>query len=219
MWRFTGAAIPQLLAGAAVLLVFKVTLSVVSGYPRYFPPDFDADFLLGREAYFFGPYSWAFYIHLISGPPTLVVGTILISERFRRWRPEWHRLLGRLQVALVLLLVVPSGLWMARYAMTGVVAGTGLGLLAIATGFCCTAGWRAVVSRRFDTHRRWMWRTYLLLCSAVVIRVMGGLAAIFQLDAPWVYQTSVWLSWVVPLVIFETQRLFDSRPAPIAAKS
>src|SRR5262245_33196989 len=132
MRRESEAAIPQLLAAAAVLLILKVTLSVVRGYHRYFPPDFDADFLLGRAAYFFGPYRWAFYAHLVAGPLALVVGTLLISERFRRWAPAWHRRLGRLQLTCVLLFLVPSGLWMARYAMTGALAGTGLGLLAIA---------------------------------------------------------------------------------------
>lgn len=173
------------------------------GYRQYVPPDFSADFLLGREAYFYGPYSWAFYAHLVAGPTALIVGTILVSDRFRRWAPAWHRRLGRMQVGCVLLLVVPSGLWMARYAMTGAAAGLGLGLLAIVTGICCAAGWRAAVARRFDEHRRWMWRTYLLLCSAVVIRVLGGLATVFELDAEWVYPVSVWVSWVGPLIVFD----------------
>src|SRR5688500_7254703 len=58
------AAARSLLMGVAALLVLKVTLSVVIGYSEYFPPDFDAQFLLGRESYFWGAYSWAFYTHL-----------------------------------------------------------------------------------------------------------------------------------------------------------
>src|SRR5688572_7147375 len=129
----TVAAARSLLMGAAALLILKVTLSVVFGYCEYFPPDFDAQFLLGRESYFWGAYSWAFYTHLIAGPASLLFGTILISERFRGWAPSWHRRLGRLHVACVLLLVAPTGLWMARYAATGAVAAAGLGSLAIAT--------------------------------------------------------------------------------------
>jgi hypothetical protein len=196
-----------LLSAAAVLLIFKVTLSVVVGYRRYFPPDFDSDFLLGREVYFWGPYCWAFYTHLAGGPTSLVLGTLLMSERFRgRW-PRWHRRLGRWQVACILLLVVPSGLWMARYAATGAVAGAGLGLLAIATAVCAVLGWRTAVARRFGEHRRWMWRTYLLLCSAVVIRVIGGLATALHVDALWLYPSSAWASWLVPLALFESWRL------------
>src|SRR6478736_2570166 len=109
MRRAMGETLNRLVVWAAVLLVLKVTLSVVAGYRQYLPPDFDADFLLGREAYFYGAYAWAFYAHLVAGPTTLVVGTILISERFRRQAPKWHRRLGRLQVASVLLMLVPSG--------------------------------------------------------------------------------------------------------------
>src|SRR4051812_33986876 len=101
----------SLLIAAAAILVLKVTLNVVVGYRRYFPPDFDAEFLLGREVYFWGAYSWAFYVHLFAGPASLVVGTILISEWFRGWAPGWHRRLGRIQVACILLLLTPSGLW------------------------------------------------------------------------------------------------------------
>jgi uncharacterized membrane protein len=198
---------PSLLARAvtflAVLLVGKVTLSVVLGYRDYLPPNFEADFLLGREAYFWGPYSWAFYAHLASGPATLLLGTLLISRRFRQFAPRWHRRLGRVQVACVLLLVAPSGLWMAWYAMTGTVAALGLGSLAISTAACVLLGWRAAVHRRFADHERWMWRTYLLLLSAVVIRLIGGLATVAGFGELWLYPLSCWASWLVPLLVFE----------------
>lgn len=206
-----GDKLNRLVVWTAVLLVMKVTLSVVMGYRSYLPPDFEADFLLGREAYFWGAYRWAFYTHLAAGPVTLVLGTVLISERFRRWAPNWHRRMGRWQVGCVLVLLVPSGLWMARYAVTGVVAGAGLGMLAVATAICCTAGWRAAVTRRFAQHERWMWRNYLLLCSAVVIRVIGGLAAVLEVEGDWVYPVSTWVSWVGPVAVYEGWRWISSR--------
>jgi hypothetical protein len=196
-----------LLVGLSALLVLKVTLSVVIGYREYLPPNFEADFLLGREAYFWGPYASAFFAHLAVGPVSLVLGTLLISERFRRFAPRWHRRLGRVQVAGILLLLVPSGLWMARYAVTGAAAGAGLATLAVATAVCTALGWRRAVQRRFGEHRQWMWRTYLLLCSAVIIRLIGGLATVLESDALWVYPLSAWGSWLVPLAISECWRL------------
>lgn len=209
------AAAGPLLAAAAVLLILKVTLSVVIGYRDYLPPNFEADFLLGRQSYFWGPYCWAFYTHLVAGPASLLLGTLLVSKRFRGKWPGWHRRLGRVQVGCVLLLVVPSGLWMARYAATGAVAGTGLGGLAVATAACAVLGWRAAILRRFDAHRRWMWRTYLLLCSAVVIRVIGGLATVLHADALWLYPLSSWASWLAPLLVYESLWLLGAlrRPA------
>ena len=106
----------------------------------------------------------------------------------------------------MLWVLVPSGLWMARYAATGAVAGAGLALLAIATAVCAAAGWQTAVARKFVDHRRWMWRLYLLLCSAIVIRMIGGLATMLNVDALWLYPVSVWMSWVGPLIIFECCR-------------
>src|SRR6185312_16941123 len=142
-----------LLAG---LLALKVTAAVVLGYGNYFPPNFNADFLRGREDYFFGAYQWAFYAHIASGPVSLVLGLILISERFRLRFPKWHRVLGRIQVASILFLVASSGLWMASYAQAGAAAAVSFALLAISTGWCAACGWKAAVQKRFAVHRRWM---------------------------------------------------------------
>jgi uncharacterized membrane protein len=189
-----------LLAG---VLILKVTTSVVSNYHNYFPPDFASDFLRGRESYFVGAYQWAFYTHIVSGPVSLILGLILIGERSRARYPKWHRYLGRIQAACVLLLVTPSGLWMAYYAAAGPIAAVGLAALAIATATCVSLGVRSAVTRRFADHRRWMWRCYLLLCSAVVLRLIGGLATVTGMAAPWVDSLATWMSWLVPLTAFE----------------
>ncbi len=185
------------------ILIWKVTVSIVWEYRNYVPPNFESDFLFGRESYFWNGYHWAFYVHLLAGPPSLMLGTVLISQSLRRRSFAWHRRLGRVQVALVLLMIAPSGLWMACYAATGAVAGVGLGLLALATATCAWCGWRSAVARRLEAHRRWMWRTFLLLCSAVVLRILGGLATVLQWDAAWLYSASIWTSWLVPLLVFE----------------
>ena len=48
---------------------------------------FAAVFLLGRESYFWNGYHVAFYIHILSGPLTLVLGALLVIERWRRISP------------------------------------------------------------------------------------------------------------------------------------
>jgi hypothetical protein len=187
----------------AGVLILKVVGSIVSNYHDYFPPDFNSDFLRGRERHFFGAYRWAFTTHILSGPVSLILGLILIGERFRARFPAWHRRLGRLQVGCILLLVTPSGLWMASHAAAGPVGAAGLATLAIATATCAALGARSAARRRFAEHRRWMWRCYLLLCSAVVLRLLGGLATVAGLDAPWVDPLAIWMSWLGPLAVFE----------------
>jgi hypothetical protein len=125
--------------------------------------------------------------------------------------------LGRLQVGCILLLLAPSGLWMARYAATGAIAAAGLGVLAVLTAGCVFRGWRAAVGRRWAEHRRWMWRTFILLCSAIVIRLLGGLATVAQWDAPWLYPFATWASWLVPLLIVELNGYVCSSCERVAA--
>ena len=217
MLKPSAITLPRVLAVLAALLIWKVTLSILIEYRNYVPPNFGSDFLRGREAYFWGAYGWAFYTHLVSGPASLILGTLLVSDRFRRSFPAWHRRLGRVQVACVLLLVAPSGLWMAFYAATGAVAAVGLGTLAIATATCAAFGWRSAVMRSFADHRLWMWRTFILLCSAVVLRLIGGLATVADFDALWLYPLSTWASWLVPLLIFESSRLLNPPSKRVAS--
>lgn len=112
-------------------------------------------------------------------------------------------LLGRFQVACVLLLVTPSGLAMAYHAAAGPVAAVSLASLAFATAVCVTLGAKTAVARRFADHRRWMVRCYLLLCSAIVLRMIGGLGTVAGVTAPWFDPLATWICWLVPLVVFE----------------
>lgn len=197
----------------AGVLIVKVNINIISNYHNYLPtPDFSSDFLRGREPYFWGPYRWAFTAHILSGPLALILGLVLVGERFRSRFPSWHRRLGRVQVACVLLLVTPSGLGMAYYAAAGPVAAVGLAALAIATAACAALGARAAMRRRFADHRRWMWRCYLLLCSAVVLRLLGGLATVAGVTVPWFDPLAVWMCWLVPLTAFELRERLRRSP-------
>jgi len=193
------------------VLICKVTVSVLLNYGDYLPPNFTSDFLHGREYYFFGSYAWAFYAHIFSGPCTLILGLILLSQRFRLRYPQWHRCLGRIQVVCVVFLVAPSGLWMARHSETGDIAGAGFASLAVVTGMCAALGWRAALKRRFVEHRRWMWRCYVLLCSAVVLRVQGGLATVFDVESRWQYPVAAWTSWLLPILVLELMQFASQR--------
>lgn len=196
---------------AACVLILKVTIGVVLIYRDYFPPDFSSDFLHGREGYFRSSYQWAFYPHIAAGPCSLVLGMILLSERFRVRFTRWHRILGRIHVTNVLLLVAPSGLWMAFYALTGPIAGAGFASVAIGSALTAGLGWRAAVQRRFADHRQWMWRCYLMLCSAVTLRLAGGAFTIANVEAEWTYPFVAWASWLVPLAAYEVFRLQRQR--------
>lgn len=193
----------QLAKVVGLSTLLAVTVSIVSQYRRYFPPDFTADFLLGREGYFFGPYRWAFYVHILSSPVALLLCVLLAQPEFRQWSLTWHRRLGKAAGVIILALVLPSGLAMAPYAIGGPAVTASLVTLALITGASVVLGWQSARRHRIDEHRTWMLRTTMLLSAAVVLRIINWiLLAILATDERWEIVAS-WLSWLLPLLGLE----------------
>lgn len=184
----------------AAALVLRVLLTILANYPDYFPPDFDSLFLRGRETTFAGAYRITFYVHILSGPVVLAVGLVLLSESVRRRYGALHRVLGRLQVVVLLGLVLPTAVVMSRHPFGGWPAGLSFLLLSAATGCCAVAGVVQARRRRYDRHRRWMVRCYVLICSAVALRLISGAAGLVGVSSPeGAYVMAAWASWLVPL--------------------
>jgi uncharacterized membrane protein len=202
------------LRALAVVLILRVLATILANYPDYFPPNFDALFLLGREATFTGAYRPAFYLHIFSGPLILVNGLILLSESVRLRYGGTHRILGRVQVVVLLAVVLPSSVVMARHAFGGWPAGLSFLALSAATAGCTVAGVVHARRRRYDRHRRWMLRSYVLICSAVVLRLISGAAGLVGVPSPEAaYVVAAWSSWLVPLAAYELiERVPAHRP-------
>jgi uncharacterized membrane protein len=197
-----GARMITLLRWLAVALVLRVTATILSNYPDYFPPNFDSLFLEGRERTFAGAYRVAFYVHIVAAPFALLAGLVLLSDSSRRKR--FHRALGRVQVCVLLVLVVPSSVAMSRFAFGGWPAGLSFALLSVLTAICAIAGVVCARRKRFDRHRRWMHRTFVLLCSAVALRLLSGAASLLEVANPErAYVVASWCSWLLPLAVYE----------------
>lgn len=202
----------------AVVLILRVLVSILTNYVDYFPPNFDSLFLQGRETTFTGTYQPAFYVHIFSGPFVLCNGLILLSDFVRRRHPSVHRVLGRIQVAVLLLLVLPSSVVMSRHAFGGWPAGLSFLVLSAATAFCALTGVMHAWRRRYDRHRRWMLRCYILICSAVALRLISGAAGLVGVASPEeAYVVAAWGSWLLPLAAYEIAlRWPPNRPLPRA---
>jgi uncharacterized membrane protein len=201
-----------ILGWLAVLLILRVLVAILANYPDYFPPNFDSLFLQGREATFTGAYRPAFYIHIFSGPIVLFNGLILMSEYVRRHHSGLHRFLGRVQVVVLLLFVLPSGVVMARHAFGGWPAGLSFLLLSAATASCAIIGVGHARRGRYDRHRPWMLRCYILICSAVALRLISGTAGLVGVpSAEAAYVVAAWSSWLLPLAAFEIIERFAKR--------
>ena len=188
----------------AVVLILRLLAAILSNYADYFPPNFDSLFLQGREATFDGVYRAAFYVHIFSGPVVLFNGLILLSDSVRRRYSGAHRVLGRVQLVVLLVFVLPSSVVMSRHAFGGWPAGLSFLLLAAATAGCAIAGVVYARRGRYDRHRRWMLRSYVLICSAVCLRLISGAAGLLGVPSPEdAYVAAAWTSWLVPLAAYE----------------
>ncbi|MCM2374520.1 DUF2306 domain-containing protein [Aporhodopirellula aestuarii] len=193
----------RILFWAVVLVLVKVFLSIVIEYRRYFPADFESNFLSGRRHSFTGGYRQAFYVHILSSPIALVLATFLVvSGGKKRWQ-VMHRFAGRIQFILVLLVVVPSGMVMAKDAYAGPISAAGFISLNVATAACLVmAVWRAR-NRKFVAHRRWATRSFVLLASPLLLRLIAGAAIVTGWESERSYQLNSWISWLIPLMIYE----------------
>ena len=188
----------------AVVLILRVLVTIVANYPDYFPPNFESLFLQGREMTFHGTYRTAFYLHILSAPLVLFSGLILLNEAVRQRHHLWHRWLGRAHVVVLLTFMLPSGVVMSRHAFGGSLAGLSFLFLSAATAVCAIAGLVRARQRRFAQHRRWMMRCYVLICSAVVLRLVSGAASLVGVPSPEdAYIVAAWSSWLLPLAAFE----------------
>jgi uncharacterized membrane protein len=193
-------------------LILRVLAAILSNYPDYFPPDFDSLFLQGREATFTGVYRPAFYVHIFSGPIVLLNGLILLSDSVRRRYRGLHRWLGRVQVVVLLTLMLPTSIVMARHAFGGWPAGLSFLVLSVVTSSCAIIGVVYARQRRYDRHRRWMVRCYVLICSAVALRLISGAAGLIEVPSPEsAYIVAAWSSWLVPLAAYEIAERLPAR--------
>jgi hypothetical protein len=111
----------------------------------------------------------------------------------------------------LLLFVLPSSAVMSRHSFGGWPAGLSFLLLSAATGSCAIVGVVYACRHRYDQHRRWMLRSYVLICSAVALRLISGTAGLVGVASPeHAYIFAAWSSWLFPLAAYE---IVDRLPA------
>jgi uncharacterized membrane protein len=182
--------------------VLWVGALIVASSSYYFPPQFEFGFLVGREPYFYSWYAVAFYSHVISAPFALLAGLAQSSDTLRRRFPTLHRGVGKFYVLVVLVFVAPSGLAMSTKALGGTSSMLGFASLSVATAASTWMGFTAARQGEFSRHQRWMTRSFILLCSAVLLRFLAAVANRFELDFL-TYGAMAWLCWLPSLAVYE----------------
>lgn len=165
------------------------------------------------------------FLHMVCGTIMLVFGALNLYIGATRRHFRFHRQVGYIylvggtigaSVALLLALATVHGKYIAPFAfdLTKVSdLGFGLAALAVAWLGCAAMGFRAARNRRFESHRAWMIRSYVLAWSFVSCRLIGHFPALAWLANLGDGTSIIWLSWLVPLSVAEIALQWNSGAA------
>ena len=185
-------------------LILYIGLLILTPFPHYLPPDFEYGFLRNKANFFYsGGYFIGFYAHIFSAPIGLLIGTPQMSKQLRQRFPNAHRRLGTAYAILALLAIAPGGLIMATRAYGGLSTMFCFGLISALMWTTTLLGWQAANRSKWAAHGRWMCRSYTLLCSAIMLRLINFALSRFELDHTLTYQLSAWFSWLPAVLCLE----------------
>lgn len=141
-------------------------------------------------------------VHVAGSVVALSLGAFQFVPAWRSGKVRAHRWIGRSYVLSCLVGGV-SGVILAMGSFAGPIATAGFGLLGVGWIAVNLLGWRAAVQRRFDSHRRWMIRSWALTLAAVTLRIYLPLLIMSDLPFEVGYRAISFLCWVPNLLLAE----------------
>jgi uncharacterized membrane protein len=160
------------------------------------------------------------WIHLAGGSLAILLGLVQLLTRWPRAFDRVHRWTGRAWLGAILL---------ASTGAVGLIA-TSPAPFAIRMAFAATAwawlitslvGIVAIRRGQVQVHRRWMIRAWLVTLAPITFRLLIRTPEIMTLaDPPDVIAALLWLSWMLPLLLFEAgRRVWAAWRSPGGARS
>lgn len=132
---------------------------------------------------------------LFVGALALYVGWTKRGLRFHKWIGYAYLVGGGLGAGM--------GLWlsiMQPHPLPGVAIATAT--LAAAWLAVAAMAWRAAWNKRFDSHREWMARSYVLTWTFIFCRIIMRLPQLANADAATIVGV-IWATWITPLIVCE----------------
>lgn len=159
------------------------------------------------------------FVHATSGTVMLVIGATNLYLGATRRFFRLHRPLGLVylvggSISAVSAIILALGNGHRKPSVEFAVEplrsndlGWALATLGAAWLVCAAMGYRAALNRRFPSHQAWMIRSYVLVWSFVLCRLIGEIPSFPQLGSG---GAIAWLSWTVPLMVCEVALQWQS---------
>lgn len=148
-------------------------------------------------------HSTGIYTHAFASIVALVLGPLQFSDRLRQTRKQIHRWLGRVYLAVGVLVGGLSGLYMSQFAFGGDVAKLGFATLAVCWLYTGARAFFAIRRGAVDEHRKWMVRNFSLTFAAVMLRLYLPVSMVAGVEFSVAYPAIAWLCWVPNLLFAE----------------
>lgn len=204
----SGATLPRTSSkwsssGVAVIAILVLASAVAARFlVHYALPYFGWD---PKQFDYYWPRRFRLITHISGGIVALTCGTLQLWTGLRQKAMRFHRWTGR-----IYLVGVSVGA-LGAFLMTRDTAphSFGVALMGLATAWLLTTGvaWAAILRGRVALHREWMVRSYLVTFAFVTFRILTnnlpGLTARLASTPDEAFTNVTWLSWTVPLAVYE----------------
>lgn len=145
----------------------------------------------------------SFYVHLPTGIICLLSPVFLFSRRYFKQRLPWHERIGKLYVWITLVLVCPTGMYLALYAKGGPVTQTGFLIQGILLGLFTWQGYKAILRKDKSGHVQFMIRSYAVAAVVLTFRMLHILFFFWSVPYKDNYAISQWLGLTFNLLLAE----------------
>mgnify|MGYP000510056317 CR=1 FL=1 len=138
-----------------------MSLTFIVQATRYFGLDKE---ILGR----FFEVKWSLILHIVGGILALLIGPVQFSNRIRTKYTKWHRNMGKIYLAAILISSISSTIlaWTAALSIHWTWAFS-LQILGFVWGTSVFMGYISIRKRRVQQHKQWMIRSYIITIAFV----------------------------------------------------
>lgn len=144
-----------------------------------------------------------FYTHVYTSIFVLLSGFLAIIRKDFGIR-NFHKISGKIYIALLLIFSAPSGIYMGIFANGGFYSKISFVALGCLWWYSTFKAYRYARQRKFKLHKQWMWRSFALTLSAVTLRMWKVIIVyLFHPNPMDVYQIIAWLGWIPNLLFIE----------------
>lgn len=156
---------------AWLALVFFTGVLVLNSLPYFSEPRAHSFVWEKRELADRPVWLVSLVIHVVAGVVCLVSSFLQFFRPLLRRAPWLHRWLGRIYVFSILVLLSPTGFYLAFFATGGLAGTIGFLLLGVLTTVTTWKGWIAMRHGRTAEHVVWMIRSFAMITTALTFRI------------------------------------------------